>query len=435
MSGLRRTLVLDTSVLMSDPECFKSYPGARIVIPLTVVDELDANSARDDAPGACARNTLRLLEDLRKRNNGDLSSDVSLGDSGTSVRVELNGITATSTWYLNPDIPDHRIISVALFLLDNGEDITLVSNDAAMRLKASALEVTATEHCQPAPYVSSSVFTVNVDSSVIDSAYAGDSINVGEYPSNSFVILKSGSASALTRKLKDGLQIIPLGESHQKEAWGLRARSKEQAFALDLLHDLKVPLTALLGDAGTGKTILALASGLQQVFETGSYDRLMLLRPVISVGRQDLGFLPGELQDKLGPWFETVIDTMVALSRGNLSYSQCRAQLDLWMNSGQVIAEPVTFMRGRSLQRTFVIVDECQNLEASVVKTLVTRLGDKSKGVFIGDESQVDNPWTTPTRNGLTSLVSAFTGCDEFGFVRLVRGERSLIATLAAEKM
>jgi PhoH-like ATPase len=432
---MQKTLVLDTSVLMSDPECFNSYPGNKIVIPLTVVDELDSNSDRDDAPGACARNTLRLLEKLRQQNNGDLSKEIKYGKNNTSIRVELNGVDTLSKWHLNPNIPDHRIISTALSLLENGENVTLISNDAAMRLKASTLGLTASEHAGNTETPKDNIYTIETDKNTIDSIYAGEETNLTEYPLNSFIILKSGSSSVVVRQIKNKLQIIPGGERQQKEAWGLKARSKEQAFALDILHDQKIPLISLLGAAGTGKTILAVAAGLQQVFETREYDRLMILRPVISVGRQDLGFLPGELQDKLGPWFETVIDTMVALSNGNLTHLQCRAQLDLWTSSGQVVTEPVTFMRGRSLQKTFVIVDECQNLEPSVVKTLVTRLGDNSKGVFIGDETQVDNPWTTPQSNGLTSLVSAFSGCEEFGFVRLVRGERSKIATMAAEKM
>ena len=431
----KRTLVLDTSALMSDPECFDNYPGEKIVVPLTVVDELDDNSVRDDAPGACARSTLRLLEKLRQQNKGDLSEDIHYGQNKTTIRVELNGVSEAKNWYLDPKIPDHRIISTALSLLNKGENVTLISNDSAMRLKAAALGLTATEHFKEPEVPSSNVYTLETNSQTIDSLYNGETVDLPEYPLNSFVILKSGSASAVARKVENKLQLLPSGERNQKEAWGLRARSKEQAFALDILHDQEIPLVSLLGQAGTGKTIIALAAGLQQVFETRQYDRLMILRPVVSVGRQELGFLPGELHDKLGPWFETVIDTMVALSNGNLTHSQCRAQLDLWVESGQVVTEPVTFMRGRSLQKTFLLVDECQNLEPSVVKTLVTRLGDNSKGVFIGDETQVDNPWTTTKTNGLTSLVSAFAGCPEFGYVRLVRGERSRIATLAAERM
>lgn len=431
----QRILVVDTSALMSDADFFNNYPDTKIVIPLTVVDELDANSTRDDAPGACARSNLRLLEDLRQENNGDLSRYVPHGDSGTSIRVELNGVSETKKWCLDPKVPDHRIISTALSLLDKGSDIALVSNDSAMRLKSAALGLTAKEHFKEPEVPVSNIYTLETGSETIDSLYKGEVIDFPEYPLNSFIILKAGSSSAVARKIKNKLQLLPSGERNQKESWGLKARSKEQAFSLDILHDQEIPLVALLGAAGTGKTIIALAAGLQQVFETRQYDRLMILRPVISVGHQDLGFLPGELHDKLGPWFETVIDTMVALSNGNLTHAQCRAQLDLWVESGQVATEPVTFMRGRSLQKTFLLVDECQNLEPSVVKTLVTRLGDNSKGVFVGDETQVDNPWTTTKTNGLTSLVSAFADCTEFGYVRLVRGERSKIATLAADRM
>lgn len=447
----RPVTVIDTSVLMSDPEGLNSFAEHDIVIPLTVVDELDANKHRDDAPGRNARETLRTLEKLRGSNNGDIASPVSL-PNGSTVRVELNGVSSKilEQAHLDAHQPDHRIIAAALTLAEAGSTVNLVSNDASMRIKASVLGLSAAEHYQPPTRPIGPGWTdleVTRDSVDMVHSHGRGDITLADFAPedreaismldpNTFVVLHAGQSSALARVIAgEGVRALPRGDRAQIESWGLRARSKEQAFSLDLLSDREVPLVALQGRAGTGKTILAIAAGLQQVFEEGRYGRLTILRPVISVGRQDLGFLPGELEDKLGPWFETVVDTMVALSTTGQTHRECSAQLDVWVDEGRLTLEAVTFMRGRSLQNTYLLVDEVQNLETSVVKTLVTRLGEDSKGVFIGDVTQVDNPWTSPTANGLNSLIGAFAGEPEFGHVTLTKGERSRISYLAGERM
>lgn len=445
----RLTVVLDTSVLMGSPAALSGFPGADIVLPLTVIDELDANKTRDDAPGRNARECLRQLEALRALAGGDISKAVPLpGES--SIRIELNGVSsaALKEHHLDPSVADHRIIAAASSLASSGE-VVLVSNDAAMRIKASVLGLTANEFfeeppvplgpgwkdLEATPSAVSALFAASGHLVPIDDLDGPSRAALGSLRENEFAVFAKDQSSALVRRVGDCVRTLPRAHSQAAEAWGIHSRSKEQAFALDLLSDNDVPLVALQGFAGTGKTMLAIASGLQQVFEEEKFSRLTILRPVVSVGRADLGFLPGELEDKLGPWFETVVDTMVALSTSGQTHQQARAQLASWVDQGRLTMEAVTFMRGRSIQNTFMLVDEVQNLEASVVKTLVTRLGSGSKGVFIGDISQVDNPWTSKDRNGLTALIAAFAGEPEFGHVTLTRGERSRVAYLASERM
>jgi len=211
-------------------------------------------------------------------------------------------------------------------------------------------------------------------------------------------------------------------------------RSKEQVFALDLLLDGSVPVVGLSGPAGTGKTILALAAGLEQTFEPSSqvFDRLIILRPVQSVGGQDLGFLPGTLEEKLGPWFDAVIDALVALG-DRLSYPDARRMVDMWVQQGRMSLDAVTYLRGRSLRRSYVLVDESQNLEQLTLKTILTRVGEGSKVVFLGDTSQIDNPYVSRDSNALAVRTDRLAGQELFGHLTLTRGERSPVATLAAD--
>jgi PhoH-like ATPase len=230
------------------------------------------------------------------------------------------------------------------------------------------------------------------------------------------------------------LTAVPMGRAKQT-AWGLEPKNTEQMFALNLLLDPDVSIVALSGAAGTGKTILAVAAALEQTFERAPrYKRVTILRPVISVGGQDLGFLPGDVRDKLGPWFENIVDAMVRLSEG-LTHKQARERLDAWVEEERLTMEAVTFLRGRSLQDTLVIVDEAQNLEASTIKTILTRLAEGSKAVLTGDVEQIDNPYLSTYDNGLSVLAGAFAGEPQFGQVVLREGRRSAAANLAALRL
>jgi PhoH-like ATPase len=242
--------------------------------------------------------------------------------------------------------------------------------------------------------------------------------------------LRCGRQSALVRRR--GARLHQLGR--HLEAWGVRPRSKEQQFALELLVDPDVRVVALDGFAGTGKTMLALAAGLEQVIEQPVYDKVAVYRPVVPVGKAELGFLPGTLAEKLDPWMAAVTDALVAMTERR-SHADALATLEELRAREKLSLEAVTFLRGRSLLGTYILVDEAQNLEPTTLKTILTRIGEGTKVVFTGDTSQIDAPYLSPRNNAISVLIDAFAGEDVFGHVRLTACERSVVASLAAERL
>ncbi len=458
-AATRTRVVLDTSVLIADPNCLTAYPGNAIVIPLTVVEELDGLKSRPDDVGRAARASLRLLEDIRQSAGGSLAAPVRLhhdsdhldkgnldkGDlegaqpNDSTVQIELNGIQRhlLVEHGLDADKADNRIIGAAL-----GQSLTaptqLISNDAALRLKAAHLGLVAKEHfiagrathTRPLGWT-----TLDSHQGLIDRLYDGESIPVCDVASptvlaeNSFAVLRSGSQSALVRCQGDDIAV--LGQA-TPEAWGLRPRSKEQRFALELLLDPTVSVIALDGRAGTGKTVMAIAAGLDQVVEQRKYEKLAVYRPLVPVGRADVGFLPGGLDEKLDPWMSAIHDAIVALT-DQRSNREARAMIDELIARNQLSLESVTFLRGRSLHRQIVVVDEAQNLEPTTLKTILTRIGEGTKVIFTGDTSQIDAPYLGEANNALAVLIGAFRGQTCFGHITLTTCERSEVASLAAE--
>jgi len=434
-------LVLDTSVLIADPSSLFGYRNCQIVVPLTVIEELDGLKSRADDVGRAARTALRSLEEIRMRAGGSLTAPISVSEEADSstVLIEINGAQShlLSEHGLDPSKPDNRIIGAAL----SGSHLAptrVVSNDAALRLKAAHLGLQADEH-RPAGKASSTRplgwMTIEVDTDRIDRLYSGDTIDPdevstpGSLAENAFAVLRAGSQSALARCMDRRLHVI---SPSSPEAWGLRARSKEQRFALELLLDPEVSVIALDGRAGTGKTVLAIAAGLEQVVEERRYERLAVYRPLVPVGRADVGFLPGGLDEKLDPWMSAIHDAIVALS-DQRSNREARSMIDELIARGQLSLESVTFLRGRSLHRQIVVVDEAQNLEPATLKTILTRIGEGTKVVFTGDTSQIDAPYLGESNNALAVLIGAFRGQRCFGHVTLTACERSEVASLAAE--
>ena len=434
---LTRT-VLDTSVLVADPGCITSFGATHVVIPLTVVEELDGLKARPDDVGRSARAALRNLEELRVQNGGSLAHPVPVGDGG-SIQIEINGIQKhlLVEHGLDPGVPDNRIIGAALGQADKGPTL-MVSNDAALRIKAAHLGVAAAEHrptraARAQRPIGWSVLETSFE--LVDCLYAAGAIAVDAVPGgddlgeNEFAVLRCGSQSALARRVREELVLL----SHAvPEAWGLRARSKEQRFALELLLDPEISVVALDGRAGTGKTVLAIAAGLEQVVEQPRYERVAVYRPLVPVGRADVGFLPGGLDEKLDPWMSAIHDAIVALTDRNSS-RDARHLIDELTARGQLSLESVTFLRGRSLHRQIVVIDEAQNLEPTTLRTILTRVGDGTKVVFTGDTSQIDAPYLGESNNALAVLTNAFTDQPCFGHVTLTACERSDVASLAAE--
>lgn len=439
----RPVVVLDTCVLVADPSAITAYPYADIVLPLTVIEELDAHKRRVDEVGRGARHTIRQIEQLRIRNGGHLRTPAAL-DNGGSLRIETNGLRLDQLdeFSLDRHKPDNRILAAALGIAAH-RHVVVVSLDVALRVKASQLGLLAEDYVvRRKVSEDSNIVYIDVPKDVVDDLYATGVVGLdtlGLDPAttvlveNTPVVCKTPQNGSVLARVRDQ-SLHRLDDS--KTAWGLRPRSKEQRFALDLLLDETVPIVSLSGAAGTGKTILALAAALEQVFEPASrqYDRLLILRPMISVGRQDMGYLPGTVEEKLGPWFEPIVDTVVALS-DSMSHKDARDMIGLWVDQGSLALDAVTFLRGRSLQRTFVILDEAQNLEPLVAKTVLTRLGEGSKAVLLGDTTQIDSPWLSETSNALAAVVEALEGSELFGHLVLTKGERSRAADLAAHAL
>jgi len=445
-SPVATRVVLDTSVLISDPESLFAFPDADAVIPLVVVEELDQHKTRMDDVGRAAREVIRTIEDLRTANGGDIRHPVQLPGGGT-LRIETNGlmIDEVASKGLDPAKADNRILAAALGQLAQCPTV-VVSNDAALRIKAAQVGLDAIEHQRrrgrlddrrPNGWVHLDVSAELIDrlfatpgGVAIDELARFDADPCSQLEVNQFAVLAAGSQSVLVRCRDRAL--VPL--VRPIEAWGLRPRSKEQQFALDLLCDPAVTVVALDGTAGTGKTLLALAAGLEQVMETSAYDKLSVYRPVVPVGKAELGFLPGSLDEKLDPWMTAVNDALVALT-DTRSHADARALLDEMTSREKLSLEAVTYLRGRSLHGTYIVVDEAQNLEPTTLKTILTRIGEGTKVVFTGDTSQIDAPYLSEQNNAVAVLIDAFGGESCFGHVRLTHCERSEVASLAATRL
>jgi PhoH-like ATPase len=439
--GVRTRVVLDTSVLVGDPGCFDGFAGCDVVIPFTVIEELDSLKTRPDDVGRAARTALRTIEEHRVRAGGSLATPFGIGDPAAAgtLQVEINGVQKhlLVEHGLDPNVPDNRIIGAALGQAMHAPT-RMVSNDAALRIKAAHLGLEATEH-HPAGRQAATRhagwMTLEADHEVIDTMYTAGAVAASEFPDaqglheNGFAVLRSGSQSALARKVDDELRLLP---HSAPEAWGLRARSKEQRFALELLLDPDVSVVALDGRAGTGKTLMAIAAGLEQVVEQRRYERLAVYRPLVPVGRADVGFLPGGLDEKLDPWMSAIHDAIVALTDQRSQHDASRL-VDELVGRNQLSLESVTFLRGRSLHRQIVVVDEAQNLEPTTLKTVLTRIGDGTKVIFTGDTSQIDAPYLGESNNALAVLIQAFGGQSCFGHITLTACERGTVASLAAE--
>jgi len=440
-TGQRTRVVLDTSVLVADPSSLRAFPGCEVVIPLTVVEELDGLKSRMDDVGRAARTALRAIEDMRRRAGGSIHLPVPVESDalGGTVHIEVNGIQRHRLieFGLDPEIPDNRIIGAALGQADHAPT-RIISNDAGLRIKAAHLGLTAEEYIPTGRSMSTRPVgwvTIETNAECIDRLYSDGSIPADIMPGasnlfqNEFAVVRAGSQSALTRRTNEDLTVLSASSA---EPWGLRARSKEQRFALDLLMDPEVSVLALDGRAGTGKTVMAIAAGLEQVVEHRRYEKLAVYRPLVPVGRADVGFLPGGLDEKLDPWMSAIHDAIVALTDQRSSNDARRLIEDLTARN-QLSLESVTFLRGRSLHRQIVVVDEAQNLEPTTLKTILTRIGEGTKVIFTGDTSQIDVPYMGESNNALAVLIHAFADQRCFGHITLTACERSEVASLAAE--
>jgi PhoH-like ATPase len=432
--GRRKTFVLDTSVLLSDPGAVARFGDADVVLPLVVIGELEGKRHHPEL-GWFARQTLRLLDDLRIK-HGRLDVAVPVGEDGGTLHVELNHSDLSSLPAgFRVESNDSRILAVALNLANEGRAVTLVTKDMPLRVKAAAVGLPADEY-QVHPTVVDSGWTgmteLSVSTDVIDTLYSDDRIDVTEsdellplaaLPCHTGLVLHSARGSALARMTPSKQLRLVRGD---REAFGLHGRSAEQRVALDLLLDPEIGIVSMGGRAGTGKSALALCAGLEAVMERRAHKRVVVFRPLYAVGGQDLGYLPGTENEKMAPWAQAVFDTLGALVSKDV--------LDEVLDRGMVEVLPLTHIRGRSLHDSFVIVDEAQSLERNVLLTVLSRIGQGSRVVLTHDVAQRDN-LRVGRHDGVAAVIEALRGHPLFAHVTLTRSERSPIAALVTEML
>lgn len=428
-----QTFVLDTCVLLADPHAPVRFDEHRVVLPLVVVEELDRMKTRLDEVGAGARGAIRLLEDLGASRATGLREPVTLPSGGT-LRIELNGVISPRLpAVLDPTTPDHRLLACCLNLADSGDQPVLVTKDAALRIKGAQLGLVVQDYrgdTVPVDQLHSGVTEVEATPELIDRIYRENKVVLDGTGAlvNQFLVLRHGSQSALVRVIQAEPHTVVERVSNHLRVFGVEPKNLRQTVALHLLMDPDLPAVSLMGMAGTGKTFLALAAALEQVLEMGRYRRVSVYRPLVAVGRQEVGFLPGDLEEKLAPWMAAVHDNLHALfaeatdPRGAIEDLLARDELEL---------AAITYLRGRSISGELVIVDEAQNLEIPTLKVILTRVGRDSKVVFCGDLTQIDNPYISPY-GGMAALIEKFKGSPLFGHVTLERTVRSPLAEMAA---
>ncbi len=443
---MKKIYVLDTNVLLHDPLAIFAFEENEVVIPSVVLEEIDSKKRLADEIGRNARFVSRELD--RIRSTGHLHNGVFL-ESGGVLKVEMNHRRFLRVQELFGEMTsDNRILAVALnYHMEEQEKesprpVVLVSKDVLVRIKADVLGITAQDYLTDRVSADNDHYlgysTLRVHPSVIDEFYNNRMLTLAQLGvphhllPNEFVILRDElgtSKSALLKVAPDGRKLEPLHLSNDP-VWGITARNAQQRMALELLLNDDIPLVTLCGRAGTGKTLITLAAGLMKVEDEHKYKKLLIARPVVPMGK-DIGYLPGEKEEKLRPWMQPVYDNLEFLFDTKKS-----GDLDkILMGLGSIQVEALTYIRGRSIPGQFIIIDEAQNLSKHEVKTIVSRVGENSKIVLLGDPEQIDHPYLDAQSNGLTYLVERFKEEGISGHVTLEKGERSRLAQLAAERL
>ncbi|MDJ0354753.1 PhoH family protein [Paenarthrobacter sp. PH39-S1] len=419
------SFVVDTSVLLSDPHAILRFAEHEVILPIVVISELE-KKRHDPELGYFARKALRLLDELRIKHGG-LDQVIPLGEEGGSLRVELNHISSDvlPAGFRNGD-NDSRILAVAKNLANEGRNVTVVSKDLPMRVKASAMGLQADEYRNELVKDSgwTGVAELDVRDDEVGALYNHEPVFIpaaAEMPANTGLVLLSNRGSALGRVGADKQVRLVKGD---RDVFGLHGRSAEQRLAIDLLMDPEVGIVSLGGRAGTGKSALALCAGLEAVLERREHRKVLVFRPLYAVGGQELGYLPGSESEKMNPWAQAVFDTLGALVSQEV--------VEEVMDRGMLEVLPLTHIRGRSLHDSFVIVDEAQSLEKNVLLTVMSRIGQNSKIVLTHDVAQRDN-LRVGRYDGIAAVVEILKGHPLFGHVTLTRSERSPIAALVTE--
>jgi PhoH-like ATPase len=442
MNSPRKRYVIDTNVLVSDPLAMYKFHEHEVVLPITVIEELDHLKGRQDQGGQCARQAIRELETLRTSNPNHFKDGIDLPDGGR-LRIELNHTPIDSLpAVIHSETADNRILATAYHLSQNGQGaVILVSKDANLRIKAGAIGIEAEEYRRERVEIDelySGQIKIEVAAEIIDDYYTNKSLELsGEvfdrlplYP-NELVILTAGKQSAVGRAHHEQNRLVLKPFSNHTFNYSVVPKNIEQEFALELLMDKRVDLVTLAGPAGTGKTLLALMAGMELVVQQDLFSRLLVSRPVIPMGK-DIGFLPGSLDEKMSVWLKPFKDNLEHL----LDFDGRNPDgIDYLFEDGIIEVGVLSYIRGRSIPNQFILIDECQNLERSAIKSVLTRVGANSRACLTGDLSQIDHPLLDTVTNGLTHVIESLKNEPSVGHITLTRGVRSELATLIAERL
>jgi PhoH-like ATPase len=433
-----KNYILDTNVLLHDPNSLLSFADNHVLIPIEVIEEIDRFKRESTDLGQNARSVSRMLDGFR--GTGSLSEGVDLPNGGKlKIAFYKNGHSGNGDGAFNGNTVDNRILLLAASIQKTQpkNPTILVSKDINLRIKADALGLQAED------YETDRVFITDLYTGMMELAVS--TAKIAEFRAKSELALDNGKKyfpneyctlldesntkkAALAKIDASGTKLIPIIDCRDG-VWGIKPRNREQHFALDALLDDRIKLVTLMGKAGTGKTLLAMAAGLKRVVNDREFRRLVVARPTISMGKE-LGFLPGSLEEKLAPWMQPIHDALEMLSDLNMGHDHRRSG-DL-MRSGAIVVEALSYIRGRSIANQFMIIDEAQNLTPLEVKTIVTRVGSGTKIIFTGDPYQIDNPYVDSSSNGFNYVVSKFRDQAVAAHIELQKGERSELAELAA---
>ena len=431
---MRKTFVIDTSVLLYDKESVRSFPGNDVVIPLIVLDELDRNKEKPGLVGENARHVNRYLDSLRSL--GRLDKGVSLPDTDQTVQVLTQEPDSTLRHDFDAKTGDNRIIAVALGLKarTKRKPVIVVSKDINLRVKCDALGLQSEDYYKD--YINLQededhvTRTILVSPAVVSEVYSQGQV-LGEaedldLAENEYVVCKSeGTNSSVLCRHRSG-NLHKLRNAEFKKVGAISPKNKEQHFALDALWDDSVSLVCLTGIAGSGKTFLTLMCALEAM-QSGKYERIIVTRSIQPVGR-DLGYLPGDIKEKMAPWMSPLVDNFRHAFK-DMSY------FEMMVSKGLIEISPLSYIRGRTFSNAFVIVDEAQNATIHELKTIITRVGENTKIVLMGDTDQVDTPYIDKRSNGLSIVINKMRDSGLVAHVHLPKGERSALATLASKSL
>lgn len=433
----KKIFVLDTNVLLHNSQSLESFADNTVVLPMTVIEELDKFKTNSDELGRNARQVIRFLDKIRSK--GKLGEGVPTERGGLIMIISASSIHVDSGLRVNS--PDNRILQVAYGLHTQGRDVTFVSKDINARIKADALGLVAKDYEKQMVNVDEmylGYIEKTVNTSVIDNLYANGEIVIDEYEGvpNELILLHDETNAKHTgvgKYVKNSNKIVVLNDKFDR-AWQIKPRNMEQRLALELLLDQNIPIITMVGQAGTGKTFLALAAALELTLRQKLFDKILVSRPIMPLGK-DIGFLPGSKDDKLKNWMQPIFDNLQFLMRTAMpgEKENVEKRVQEMIDEDILSLEALTYIRGRSISRHFMIVDEAQNLTPHEIKTIVSRVGEGTKIVLTGDPYQIDNPYLDVNSNGLTYAAEHLKAVDLHGHITLRKSERSSLAAAAAE--